>query len=262
MRKPSVFSRDYEKRMKKRRKVLAAIYILVFLMLGFIAAMITTKSYDFTNLRNRIQTWIDSGNNADNEKAEENVENTEQEQIEEPKVEEKNIEIRLGDNRLIVCEYEEKDGKVYYKGIKNAPEGLEVSLSPNKESLLLVDEKQNIKIFNTKGEETDLTKGSYTAPDGEVFNKDKILETYQEYFWSKEAKFINDEKIAYVSNVPYFGYDLNKYIWIIDIKSKEHKTLWNSKGKDVKLLDIKEKGLEISIDNNVKYLDNNGNIIN
>ena len=119
-----------------------------------------------------------------------------------------------------------------------------------------------MRVFNVEGKEVSITKDKYVAPNGEIFNKETILQTYSGYLWNVEAKFISDTKVAYITNLPYFGTDLNKYIWVVDLNDNSHKTLWNSKGKDIKFGEIKEKGLEATIDGNIKYVNSNGDLIN
>ena len=55
---------------------------------------------------------------------------------------------------------------------------------------------------------------------------------------------------------------MNKYIWVIDLNNNTHSTLWNSKGKEIKFGDLKEKGLEVVIDGNVKYVNQNSDLVN
>lgn len=259
MRKPSIFSRDYEKRMKKRKKVFTALYISIFFILGFTVAAVSSKTLDFSGIRNNIQAWVDSG------KPVEETEVPETPEVvtpvpEVPKI--TTVDLKVTDNKTIVFEYVESNGKVTFKEPKTVPEGIYYTVSPSKETVFTIDENQNAKLFNVKGEATNIGKDSYTAPNGEVFNKDNVLKTYKDYYWIKEAKFINDKKIAYISNIPYFGTGLNKYAAVIDIDTKAHTTLFQTKGKDVKLLDIKEKGLEVQVDGNLKYINNDGKLTN
>ncbi|GAB6169431.1 hypothetical protein JCM1393_18910 [Clostridium carnis] len=259
MRKPSIFSRDYERKMRKRRRIITTIFIVTFFTLGFTAAVLTAKNFDFTNIKAKVQQWVDKGK-IEEEKEKPIEEKELEEKIVEPEV--KILELKVNNSKVLKIEYEDKNGEAILKEVKELPDGIYYSISNNKKSVVTIDESQNIKVFNNKGEEKVLTKDSYTSPKGETFKKDIILETYKGYYWNKEAKFINDNKIAYISNVPYFGYDLNKYIWVIDISSNTHTTLWGSKGKDVKLGEVKEKGLEVLIDGNVKYVNNDGDLIN
>ncbi|MGL5086978.1 MAG: hypothetical protein ACRC68_14905, partial [Clostridium sp.] len=64
------------------------------------------------------------------------------------------------------------------------------------------------------------------------------------------------------TNIPYFGTELNQYLWIIDLENSKETTLWQSKSKNITIGDIKEKGLEVTIDGNVKYVNNENNLVN
>lgn len=269
MRKPSIFSRDYERQMRKRRKRIAIISILGVLLIGILFLKIATNSINMETLRNKVQNWIDE-DNKDNKDiqddnsniSEENIpeETTQEEAPKEPESKTKNLTVKTG--VILKAEYEENDGVIKFKGIKDIPNNIYYTLNQEKNLILTIDDTQNMKVFNIDGKEANITKDKYVAPNGEIFNKSEVLQTYNGYLWNVEAKFISNTKVAYISNVPYFGYDLSKYIWVVDLNDSNHKTLWNSKGKEVKFGEIKEKGLEVTIDGNVKYINSNGELIN
>ncbi|MDY4253197.1 MULTISPECIES: hypothetical protein [unclassified Clostridium] len=266
MRKPSIFSRDYERLMRKRRKRIAIISILGVLVIGILFLKMAMNSINMETLRSKVQSWIDE----DNEEIQDNTNKTNEENKQEETVKEetpkepeiKTMDLIVREGIILKAEYEESNGVVKFKGIKDAPSNIYYTLNQDKNLILTIDENQDMKIFNVNTKEANITKDKYVAPNGEVFNKSSVLQTYNGYLWNVEAKFITNTKVAYISNVPYFGYDLNKYIWVVDLNDNSHKTLWNSKGKEIKLGEIKEKGLEVTIDGNVKYINSNGELIN
>lgn len=266
MRKPSIFSRDYERLMRKRRKRIAIISILGVLVIGILFLKMAMNSINMETLRSKVQSWIDE----DNEEIQDNTNKTNEENKQEETVKEetpkepeiKTMDLIVREGIILKAEYEESNGVVKFKGIKDAPSNIYYTLNQDKNLILTIDENQDMKIFNVNTKEANITKDKYIAPNGEVFNKSSVLQTYNGYLWNVEAKFITNTKVAYISNVPYFGYDLNKYIWVVDLNDNSHKTLWNSKGKEIKLGEIKEKGLEVTIDGNVKYINSNGELIN
>ena len=266
MRKPSIFSRDYERLMRKRRKRIAIISILGVLVIGILFLKMAMNSINMETLRSKVQSWIDE----DNEEIQDNTNKTNEENKQEETVQEetpkepeiKTMDLIVREGIILKAEYEESNGVVKFKGIKDAPSNIYYTLNQDKNLILTIDENQDMKIFNVNTKEANITKDKYVAPNGEVFNKSSVLQTYNGYLWNVEAKFITNTKVAYISNVPYFGYDLNKYIWVVDLNYNSHKTLWNSKGKEIKLGEIKEKGLEVTIDGNVKYINSNGELIN
>lgn len=260
MRKPSIFSRDYEMKMRKRRKRIIVLSVMSFFLLGFTAATITAKSFDFTNIRTKMQMWIDNDKMVQSVNVEQEEET---EKIEEVKVpERKTIDIKINEQKIMKVEYEESTSGIKFKEVKDVPTDIYYSINNNKNLIIIIDEKQNLKMFNVKGEEQNLTKVSYITKDGEVFSKDTIISLYPGYLWHNSARFLSDNKIAYISNVPYFGTDLNQYVWIVNVEDKATETLWSSKGKNIKFGEYKDKGLEVNIDGNIKYINSNGELVN
>ena len=265
MGKPSIFSKDYEKKMRKRRRriIITSIFIVLILLIGAVSLKLTISKVDMHEIRNSLQAWIDS--DKENVKEDEiTIENNESEEIveapKEPEV--KTKELRINDKVILKAEYENIDGEDRFKTIQNLPGNYQYDINNKKNMIIVLDNDQNIKLFNINGKEVNITKESYTAPNGEVFNKDTVLKTYENYLWHKDIKFISDTKVAYISNVPYFGYDLNKYIWIIDLNNNNHITLWNSKSKNITFGNLEEKGLKVNIDGNEKFLNSDGNLRN
>lgn len=262
MGKPSIFSRDYERQMRKRRRRIASISIIVFLIIGIFILKVVYKNINTEAIRNRVQAWIDSDRPKDYVSQEEINEEVENSIQEEEKDEVKIMELKVNDNSVIKVEYEQVDGKEIFKEVKENSNNIYYDINPGKNIILTIDENQNMKIFNINKKEATVNKDNYVAPNGEVFTKDNVLEIYTDYMWNKNAKFINDTTIAYVSNVPYFGYGLDQYIWILNLNDNNHKTIWASKAKEIKLNEVKENGLRITIDGNDKYINENGEIFN
>lgn len=274
MRKPSIFSRDYEIRMRKRRRRIVMFSSIVVLIIALGGTTMAVKHINFSVLRDDIQKWIDEDDKSKNENVamenktqstEEKSETTEKkEQVEQQKPKEaqpKIIEINVGNSTLKI-DAEEKDGKVKFKNVKDKIDGIYYTFNKDMNLILTIDKNQDMKVFDVDKKEVNITAANYIAPNKEVFKKNVVLQTYKEYIWNSEAKFIDNTKVAYISNVPYFGYGLNKYIWVVDLKNNTHTTLWNSKAKEIKIGDLKEKGLEVVINGNVKYVNTNGQLTN
>lgn len=263
MGKPSIFSRDYERKMRKRRRRIASISIIISLIVGVLLLKLVYNNINGEAIRNRVQAWIDSDrpeNNLSQANSNEEIEAVTPEK--EPEEELKIMELKVNDNSVIKVEYEQVEGKDVFKEVKENPNNIYYDINPGKNIILTIDEKQNMKIFNIDKKEAVVNKDKYVSPTGEAFIKDNVLATYKDYIWNGSAKFINDTTIAYVSNMPYFGYGLNQYIWILNLDDNSHNTIWASKATDIKLNAIKEKGLEIILDGNAKYINQNGEIFN
>ena len=69
MAKPSIFSKDYEKKMKRRRIRITIVVSLVAIITGVLIYKFKIEKMDFSNVRQRLQAWVDSDKPKEEEKA-------------------------------------------------------------------------------------------------------------------------------------------------------------------------------------------------
>ncbi|SCJ72032.1 Uncharacterised protein [uncultured Clostridium sp.] len=239
MRKPSIFSRDYERIMRKRKRILVASISLSIISVSLIIIFISR--YNLRENESYLTTWT---------KDEEKIEK--ENEIETVKLY-NNIKILLNGNEFKLNLSENNNKKII-----DSVEKLESDkycIDNYGEKVIILDEYQNIFLCDIEGNVIDLTLNEYVSPYGEVFKKDEILSTYYDYIWHSQVKFLNSNKIAYVSNLPYFGYGLSQFINVIDIYSKEHMTMWEFYGNNIVLKENLASGLEAVIDGNIKYIE-------
>lgn len=264
MAKTSIFSKDYEKLMRKRKKRLRIFYVLSFLIVVFI--FIKIINYDFSNIEHRLQLWVKSESNnvedtVDIDPIEEinTVEENSKDLIEEKALENTEEKIAFVINNInLNLVIKNQQGNKAIVGIENRPQSYYYSVSNDGKSALIIDNSQNIQLIKINGEIINLTLSQYISPSGEVFEKNNILSMYAGYLWHTNAKILSDSKIAYITNMPYFGYDLNQYVCIIDLQDKSHRTIWNMKGKNVIFGEFNNNRLEVTIDGNIRYINENG----
>lgn len=312
MGRPSIFSKDYEKIMRKRRRRFTIITIILVCIVG--VAGFKAVNYDYSGLKERLQKWVNEPSGIDNNDDSQVADNVGEEQqpeepadnslLEEPKVEEeKDVYIDVDfngtkisfkieevakeesaqDNSIVPNNTEEADNitnseedknqvangneaanvgtEKKITAVKEVPAGFEVQISSTGKKALVTDDSQNLYIIDPAGTVNNITLAQYVAPDGEIFEKEDVRNTYQGYLWSVSPKFISDDKIAYISNIPYFGSDLKKYISVVEINTNSHIILWGSKATEITFGDMQEKGLEIKIDGNSCFINENGDIV-
>ncbi|APH15820.1 hypothetical protein NPD5_2681 [Clostridium sporogenes] len=270
MAKPSIFSKDYENRMKKRkRRTFFSVIVIIVIFLGII----------FTN--NGIGKKIKNSLNQIKEetKAEEEQKNKQQEQKEnkdknenknknaatvkkENKVpEDKNLEVQLEDNikiKLIYIEDTNKNKTI--KSVDLNKNNLLYDINPSKSLVVVINPKtQNIYLLNLNGEKQDITNKQYTSTSGTTFQKDAILASKQDYLWGVLPKFIDNDNIAYISQLPWFN-KTTKYVWMYSIKNKTHLYNQNVSGEDIKFDKLTEKGLTVIADGKTLFLKADGSI--
>ncbi|MCW6098372.1 tRNA (guanine-N1)-methyltransferase [Clostridium botulinum] len=268
MAKPSIFSKDYERRMKRRkRRTFFSVIVIILISLVII----------FTN--NGIGKKIKNSLNQIKEetKAEEEQKNKQQEQKENKKENENknaatvkkesevpkdnNIEVQLEDNMKIKLIYIEDSNKnKTIKSIDLNKNNLLYDINPSKNSIVVTNPKpQNIYLVNLNGEKQDITNKQYTSTSGTTFQKDAILASKQDYLWGVLPKFIDNDNIAYVSQLPWFN-KTTKYVWMYNIKNKTHLYNQNISGEDIKFDKLTEKGLTVVSDGRTLFLKADGSI--
>ena len=263
MKKPSIFSKDYEKIMRKRKRKKIIIGILSICIIGILVTEVA--NYDFSKLKDRLQAWVDEDKETDdNEQLVQTDETNESSEVQEPMVEEtpveKYLDVTISDTP-ISFKIKEENSQILIESVKEVPENYYIYIGNNGKDAVVLDPNQNINIVYASGEIKNVTLAQYIGPDGEVYIKDNIRNLYQGYIWHSTPVQISEKKVAYITNIPYFGYNLNKYISIIDIDSNTHSTIWASKATEIVFEQMQEKGLEVNIDGNLRYITSNGELI-
>lgn len=268
MAKPSIFSRDYEKKMKKRRKIITLTIVLIVVIVGALVFQFKIKNMDFTNVKAKIQAWVDSGKEPDNEDEiveEEQVEDNKKDDTKEdvkPKEEEKTMEINISEGIVGKINYKEVETKKEITTVE-MPEGITYDINANKNKILVLDNNQNMKIFDLDGTVLDITRTQYVSGKGTVFTKENVLASNTNYIWHSQCKFIDDKIVLYVSQLPYFGTSAtNKYIWVKNIETGEENAIWNPKGSEILVGEItQEKGIQVTIDGVNYFVNGNGEVV-
>ena len=162
---------------------------------------------------------------------------------------------------IIKAEYSELNGDKKFINIEGASD-IEYTISPSAKQIIIKEKNQDLKLFNIDGVIKDITKKSYVSQAGSIFPKEEILKTTPTYLWHSQVKFIDETRIAYVSQMPYFGNAAtNKFIWIYDITSAKETALWNLAGPDTTLGEVDPtRGISATI-NQAKYFINGDGVV-
>lgn len=178
MAKPSIFSRDYEKIMRKRKKRRNIIVLLSVLTLTISTIFI---KYDMQKISAAFKDIAFSKELILSNFKTENINIPIDDYILTLKV------IRNNDALEIVDIYCDKDL---------------ISSDINKNTVLIIDNNQKMYLVNTKKEIIDLTLDEYVTEDGEKIYRSEMLNNNPNYLWHTNGRIVNDEKIAYVTNLP------------------------------------------------------------
>ena len=128
--------------------------------------------------------------------------------------------------------------------------------------MIVTDTNLVITLYNVDGTTKIISKDQYISSSGGVFTKEATMQANPEYLWNANPKFISEEKIIFVSNRPYFGKAvLKQYLWMTDIQTDADKVFWELAGANIDIGEKEEKGIKVTIDGKIYYMDVNGNYV-
>ena len=270
MGKPSIFSREYEKKMKRRRRNVIIISSAIVLVISVLIIKVVCTPVDYKSIKANIQAWIDSDttNLEQTEKTKEEI--VKEETIDEKPIKEEpqkpieeSIDITLVSGSVAKAIYvdDNKYGKIF-KTLNTTDVGVIFNISPSGKQMIVTDTNLVITLYNIDGTTKIISKDQYISSSGGVFTKEATMQATPQYLWNITPKFISEEKIIFVSNRPYFGNAvLKQYLWMTDIQTGVDKVFFELAGSSITIGDKEEKGLKITIDGKVYYMDVNGKYV-
>ena len=265
MKRPSIFSSKYQETVKRIRRRNALIVILLLCILVTIYVIFNDRINKFlinrnndNNIKavapeNQSQSTQKSSNTQEVNTSKENKSDNTQIQISE----EKFYTLQLSSGRKIKIYYEEKNNEKLFTGLCDDVDY--ISLSPSKKKACIIDkENQDMYIMNNDNTFANITMDVYTAfgrPNEKYYKPDQLLRFNNDYLWHDMAKFLNEDKIAYRSRLPYFiSNDYRLYLWVYDLTINNHQCIFALEPGDIQIQDLDQTGLRIIDSSNNYYL--------
>ena len=268
MGKPSIFSKEYEKKMKRRKRNAIVIFFTIVLVISALTIKAVCNPIDYSNIKKNIQAWIDSDTtniSKQTEKTKEEITNKEkiiaEKSVKEPL--EESIDITLVSGSVAKAIYvDDNNGGKVFKSLNTTDIGVNFNISPSGKQMIVTDTNSVITLYNVDRTTKIISKDQYISSSGGVFKKDDTMQATPQYLWNVNPKFISEEKIIFVSNRPYFGNKvLKKYLWMTDIKTDADKVFWELSGASIDIGAKEEKGIKVTIDGKIYYMDINGDCV-
>ncbi len=272
MGKPSIFSKEYERRKKQRRKRIAFLVLLIViasfsLLYWSPVSKFFTESQLYKELQakykdNQNTTITENNENKSSLSSNKDKDNESEKKVEEKaqeKPEEKYFEIKLPDGTNARAVYEQSDSTIKFKFLTGNDKA-SFDISPSGRKMIILDgTTQDMLELSVDNSVKDLTYKFYTTKNKSKIYKDKTLSKNPQFIWHGTPKYINEDNIAYISFMPWFKTD--KYIWMVDSKTNTHTYIKNISGKEIIFGNITDKGLEVTVDGAKKTISTDGKVL-
>lgn len=270
MGRPSIFSREYERKMKRRKRNFIFFSLIIVVLACAVVLKFVYDPVNFDNVKARIQAWIDS----DTEPGNEVVENSESndditdsnpevgEKEEELPVEEQYMDIAQSSGKTAQAVYIEENGEKIFTEVKDLDTGVTFDISPSKKEIIVSDVNSVITLYKIDGTSKVVSKDKYVSTSGSVFTKDNTLNSQPNYLWNSNPKFVNDSNVIFITNRPYFGTAATKqYLWMTNIENESDRIYWELAGTKIEIGNKAEKGLEVTVDGKQYFIAEDGSYL-
>ena len=273
MKKNSIFSREYEKKIRRKRFAILSIVLIFFTVLvcyivNFSRVNNYVKNVYYSLVTKEKHKFVDNKFNEEIEDNKNSVEENKQDNAVENKVNENTgsnntyYEVLLEGDIKLKIPYTLDKNVVQYVNVdlndnNQFANNFRFDVSPKKDKILIEDIiNQNIYIldstFNLKKIDPEFF---YSNSAASRFYKKDVLTKYENYFWYSSPRFIDDNTLIYISNLPWFGKN-QQYIWKTDLSDIENisHSMTSVSGENITFEELTEEGIKVNINNEIKLL--------
>lgn len=225
MGKPSIFSSKYEQQMKRRRINIILIILILVSAVFFAGKYYLNKNDINIKLFKRnepVKQQVKEktlNNNTDTTKntPTQKKDNTQNEQL-------FSYEYKSSKS-LIKIEYAIKGNEKQFVKLTGSSTSYDISL--DKKYIVFDDAALNdIILADINGNFKNITKQFYKSySTGQVYQKDAVLKVNPNYIWSLKPHFTNDNRIVYISQLPYFKRQGEFYLWSANLDGSNHRKI-------------------------------------
>jgi biopolymer transport protein ExbD len=180
--KPSIFSKDYEQKMRRRKKRITLTFFISVILIIFVVVYIKGVFKNFgTSVKNTKSNVVSSKNEPKNSN------------INKPQKSE-GYDIQLSDGTTDSAIYETKNNEKTFRYLSPTGSNTYYDISPSGKSMVVFDSKaQSIILMDISGNKQDITNNQYVSTSGTEITKTAQLSAQPDYIWCSSPKFINED---------------------------------------------------------------------
>ncbi|SHK16041.1 hypothetical protein SAMN02745248_01924 [Hathewaya proteolytica DSM 3090] len=265
MKKVSIFSKDYEKIMKRRKRIraIAIVIISIALLIGGILYLNLDSLKKLIAKKNNVDP---KGNITEIVKDISSKENTKvedisadkdeiKEKVKEDKVEERTAVLENGfkidytvDTKTQSIDKLKEDGNYTYQ------------LSQDKKmAIVFFNKTSQLFSLNEGGIVKNLSYDLFVTTKGKRVSRNDFLKQNPSFIWMESPRLYKD-KVYYATKLPNLNNNNRYFLWICDVSTGKHRGIFNNnyRANKIQMGQITSKGLEIILDGKARYFNENG----
>lgn len=253
MNRPSIFSDGYGKASKKRnlREIIVVVILIIFTILLYLIPYLNTKITQYKTNGNSFPNLVENRKKVTSPLSTTipSAKNTKDTKNAETKPQEENLVLdhKLDDGTIVKIKYSKVDGKVVFHNVEGDESKFYYDISPSKTKILINDKNlQTIVVYTDKLQAIDYTLEKFDYGRSGFMRRTSYIKR-KNFYWCKEAKFLDDESIIYISNV---AVELtSKHIRAFKVdEDNSHKLIKYSRASNIELNGATQNGYRVTID--------------
>jgi len=258
MPRPSMFSRNYEKLMRRRR-INITLFILIIISVLFFGIRYYLKN-------NNLSFWNDMFKKTEVTQKEPTPEPTPETTPEptatltQPPVQVNTYEYTSSNGDTYTVSYETTGQGIVFTGIDSIYDDLGYDISQDKQYIVFEDRAAaDIMLMSADGKTAKINPSSYFSKTSNVLiKKEEMLSKIQNYVWSAKPHFTSDNMVVFLTDIPYLYDDGKLYMWTVSLSGQLGSLIGNFETQDKTAITYegyKEDGsLIINFNNKTYYL--------
>jgi hypothetical protein len=274
MGKPSIFSNDYEQRMRRRRKMKIINLILIILIIasaGYFGVNYFAQSNGFDIGKIFKDMFSISEEKKDTTVKEEPKPTTPTNDAEKEEEKEETEEVsafyeyKAPDGKLYKIEYNEANGSKSFFNVTFEGSKLDFDISQDGKKIVFCSQMGDVLIADEAGNVKKINSDSYRSKSaGITIEKSTTYKYYPEYIWAAKPHFTQDNRVVYLTYLPYLKGAATLNLWVLNADGSSNR-MAGKLSNDIKVISYDgyndEGALKIKVGDGTYYLSNGSNLI-
>lgn len=252
MGKPSIFSRDYEQRMKRRRLNLI-LFILLIISAAFFGGKyyLNNKNIDLFKgrdplkfIENKVEKQKNNKQNVSNATPKGQSNNPQKNQSKTTNI--SSFDYKTLTGKIYKIQYTISNGVKQITNLIEDTKTVQFDISQDRQKIVFEDKDSGyIMLWDVNGRLLRISRDSYkTKSTGKVLTMESVTRANPWFIWAQKPHFTTDGRVVYISHLPYIKVNGNLYVWSVNLDGSGHTKLGQLSNQDKDIKKISYAGFD------------------